>query len=472
MDNVCPHTLESQRLDLLDRQEFVDRLLTIAGALSNSKKNSCYAVNGDWGVGKSFVLDMFEEQAKDIGVEGETLSRYLLFRYNCWEYDYYEEPLVAIVASMLDQINEKIDLIPADTKTRIVAALKAVGKGLVKKAVQLIEEKTGVEIEDVLELVKDGTDTAREEVKESHKYDQFFDFKKNLKMLRETITSLSQEQTLIFMVDELDRCLPEYTIKVLERLHHLFDGIPNVQVILSIDIGQLEHVVQQIYGEKTDAKKYLRKFIQFELKLDEGSIKENVYELFEKRFGEYTQLFEIKKPTTSDFDVGIFKTYVFDGIDMRSRISIIDRCKLVHSLLNPDEKTDSSYYCLEILLVILNDLKIDIEYAKRSFSISAVFLPERLWTEKDRKVVPDGLLCLSERYKVNSVNNRSVYPVFSLSGSERRGLINVDCLLGALLHAYREILGINDDLVIDSLNTSGEFVEFAKKYWGILQIIS
>ena len=48
---------------------------------------------------------MFEEQAKRIGNEG---PRYILFHYNCWEYDYYEEPLVAIVASILDQIDENL----------------------------------------------------------------------------------------------------------------------------------------------------------------------------------------------------------------------------------------------------------------------------------------------------------------------------------------------------------------------------
>lgn len=468
MDNVCPHTLESQRLDLLDRQEFVDRLLTIAGALSNSKKNSCYAVNGDWGVGKSFVLDMFEEQAKDIGVEGKTLSRYLLFRYNCWEYDYYEEPLVAIVASMLDQINEKIDLLPADTKTKIVAALEAVGKGLVKKAVQLVEEKTGVVIEEVLELVKDGADTAREEVKESHKYDQFFDFKKNLKKLRETISSLSAEQTLIFMVDELDRCLPEYTIKVLERLHHLFDGIPNVQVILSIDIGQLEHVVRQIYGEGTDAKKYLRKFIQFELKLDEGIIKDH----FDERFKEYSQLFEVKNSTTREIDVDEFKHFILNGLDMRSRIAIIERCELLHKMLAEEESLDSSYMCLEMLLVILGDLKINIDHAKRSFNNLSVFSPEALWPSSSKKAIPQGLLNLSELFRINKNPNNNSFKLFSFCREDQRYWVNVDCLLGALLSAYRSILGFDGDLWFNTPYYNHAFVDYAKKYWEILQIVS
>ena len=168
MEEITPVIEKNQRLDLLDRQEFVDRMLTIANALSDRKKNACYAVNGDWGVGKSFVLDMFEEQAKNIGIEGEELSRYLIFRYNCWEYDYYEEPLVAMVASMLDQIDEKVDLISTDVKTKTVAVLKAVGKGLAQKATQVIEDKTGIDLQSVFETAKDGCDAVEKRVKESH----------------------------------------------------------------------------------------------------------------------------------------------------------------------------------------------------------------------------------------------------------------------------------------------------------------
>ena len=84
---------EKERLDLLDRQAFVERMLTVSNYLSDNKKNACYAINADWDVGKSFVLDMFEATASSLGKEGEELPRYLIFRYNCWEYDYYDEKI-------------------------------------------------------------------------------------------------------------------------------------------------------------------------------------------------------------------------------------------------------------------------------------------------------------------------------------------------------------------------------------------
>jgi len=293
-------------------------------------------------------------------VEGETLSRYLLFHYNCWEYDYYEEPLIAIVASILDQIDEKVDLIPENLKERILAVLKVLGKGLVKKTIQIVDDKAGINLEKTLEILKEGGEAAEATLKESHEYDQYFDFKKTLKELKKTIAELSENQTIIFVVDELDRCLPEYTIKVLERLHHLFDGISNVQVLLSIDIAQLKHVVRQIYGDETDVKNYLRKFIQFEVFLGEGVVNDK----FNERFKQYTSHFQVDSSSTSAIDVDEFKTIILAGIDMRSRISIVDRCLLIHSLSDADDTLDLSYMCLELLLVVLNDYGIDVDHAK------------------------------------------------------------------------------------------------------------
>lgn len=469
MNELIISTETEETLDLLNRQGFVDRMLAISKTLSDNKRNTCYAVNGDWGVGKSFVLDMFERNAQREHVEGKERPRYLIFRYNCWEYDYYEEPLVAIVASILDQIDEKENLISADMKERIVAALKVIGKGLVKKTVQLIDDKTGIDLEKAVETLKEGGEEAERAVKASHEYDQYFDFKTKLEKLQETISTLSTEQTIIFIVDELDRCLPEYTIKVLERLHHLFEGISNVQVILSIDCGQLEHIVRQIYGEKTDAKSYLRKFVQFELKLTEGSINEH----FDERFESYIQHFDARARTTSEIDVAEFKSYILEGLDMRKRISIIDQCELIHSLLIPEEKVDYSYLCLELFFVVLYDYGPDFEYSKSSFQISNIFQRLSFGTEEKKKL-PKGLALLADRIRPNKVPNSNHYKLFDVQndGVETRGLVNVNCLIGKLLYAYRAIIGF-DDAVFMGMSTDYivEFRDYARQFWDYLQIV-
>ena len=209
-----------EKIDLLDRQAFIDQMLLVAETLSKNKKNACYALNGSWGVGKSFVLDMFEQQASLIGQEGTVLNRYLIFRYNCWEYDYYEEPLFAIVASMLDQIEANVNLISEEKRNKVLGVLKVIGTGVFNKAIQAVEDKTGIPVTKVTEIVKEGISAADDEMKDKYSFDEYITFKDTLGELQKTIRSLAEHQTILFVVDELDRCLPEYTIKVLERLHH------------------------------------------------------------------------------------------------------------------------------------------------------------------------------------------------------------------------------------------------------------
>ena len=69
-------------------------------------------INGEWGSGKSFVLDMFEEKLEEIQSEETCTDKYFIIRYNSWKYDYYDEPLIAIVSAIISEIEEKTKLFP------------------------------------------------------------------------------------------------------------------------------------------------------------------------------------------------------------------------------------------------------------------------------------------------------------------------------------------------------------------------
>jgi hypothetical protein len=56
----------------------------------------------------------------------------------------------------------------------------------------------------------------------------------------------------VLIVDELDRCLPSYAIKVLERIHHVFNELENVVVIIAMEKKQMSNSLHQIYGDETN----------------------------------------------------------------------------------------------------------------------------------------------------------------------------------------------------------------------------
>ena len=468
---VTVATEGSTNIDLLNRREFVEQLVDLTEALSANKENACYAINGEWGVGKTYVLDAFEKRIRSYGVEGPTLSKYLVFHYNCWEYDYYEEPLIAIVAALLDQIDEQVHLIPVEKKELLIATLKVIGISMWEKSCPLVEERTGVDFKTITEIIKAGNATATSQVAQNHNFDSYFDFKKTLQKLSETINILAKEQTVILVVDELDRCLPEYTIKVLERLHHIFDSIPNVQVVLAVDKRQLANTIKSIYGEEVSVRRYLAKFIDFELKLSVGEVSDEVKKVYEQYFDNFTY------ETSHHIDIDDVCTTILKGIDIRTCKAILEKSHLAHRLLNPaGERCDASILCIELFLTLLKEYGLNVTFAKNNFSIYNLFTletatPNHLFSSTSQ--VLTGLAVLSDKYK--PIEEESIY--LSQGSNSKRTYIHDNDLWGLLLGCYRIILGFKGDYWTSQLHKDIKIgnvflPDYVLKYWRFIKVLN
>lgn len=335
------------KLDILNRDEFVEQLLKLVENISSNNASTCFAINGPWGCGKSFVLDMFQEKLEQIQSEETFTDKYFVIRYDCWKFDYYEEPLVAIVSSMMSIIEEKTKLFPDGEKKReILGMLKAVGVTLLSIGNAALRETTHLDIQKAYETIRDGKEEGAADYEDEHNYDAYFSFNKVMHKLIDLIRSLSKDHTIVFLVDELDRCLPEYTIKVLERLHHLTEGQSNILTIISIDRNQLLSSVEQIFGFK-DPKKYLDKFINFEVKLDYGTVSEVIVE----KYTDYIALFD-KDIFPFDDPLEECLQAIFKDIDIRTQELLIKKAMLAHKLLYSDKK-DYSFMCMEVLLAVM-----------------------------------------------------------------------------------------------------------------------
>ena len=156
------------KLDILDRDQFVEQLLSLTQTLSANRTSTCFALNGPWGSGKTFVLDMFQVRLDQIQSEETSSDRYFVIRYNCWKFDYYEEPLVAIVATMMSDIEEKTKLFPDGKETReLMGMLKAVGTALLSIGNSTLQAKMGIDIQKVYETLCDGKKTGKLIMKKS-----------------------------------------------------------------------------------------------------------------------------------------------------------------------------------------------------------------------------------------------------------------------------------------------------------------
>ena len=343
---------EQLPVDLLGRQELVDRIMELLNILSSTRGSCTFALNGKWGSGKTFLLNMLERQLR----EYQAGEKYTVFHYNCWEYDYYEEPLIAIVAAMLDGLDKEIQLIPEVSRAAFKRGIDTVKPMFEKIMASFAKNKLGIDIADILSLaneMQDGAKEADEKINEKYDYDQYYGFKKAIRTAKEGFQELTDDKTVVVVVDELDRCLPSYAIKVLERLHHLFYGMENMVVILAVDKSQMGHSVEQIFGKGTDASAYLKKFINFELTLNTGKVEG---EKFREKYADYLDLFD-ETLIESDIVFDDFILALFDGIDARTQERMMERLTTAHKVLFPAEKKDYSILYFELMWVVLMHTK-------------------------------------------------------------------------------------------------------------------
>jgi len=78
----------------------------------------------------------------------------------------------------------------------------------------------------------------------------------------------NRNKKLLVFVDDLDRCLPEFSLEFLESIKHFF-SIPEVVFVVAMDPAILEIALQQRYGKDSqiNALDYLEKFVDLFLQL-------------------------------------------------------------------------------------------------------------------------------------------------------------------------------------------------------------
>lgn len=445
---------DSIKGDFLNRQKFIQQVKSVIELLSSNKKNTCFAISGSWGIGKSYVLDKLEKQLLFEQDEKTALDQYFVFHFNCWEYDYYDEPLIAIVVAMLDEIKTKEYLFSEKARAHITSAAKYVISKLYEGGSNWLESKTGFNPKKISDELSEIHTSAVAKIEDAHKFDTYIDFKEALSILRDNIKEIASERTVIFVVDELDRCIPEYQIKVLERLHHIFNEIENMQVILAVDKAQLERTIQKMFGEHVDTQKYLAKFIKFEIELGEGTYNNQ----FEEMHGYYFNQFD----GCNEPDIVEFKENIFNGIEIRERIEIVERCHLLHSILNKaDEKKHATFMCVELFLTIAKHINAQLPHLTNGLAFTKMF----------GEGASIGLNFLQEKMsrKVRYARGEERRAYYTSDIGQR--YIRPNDLWGILLGCYAVITDCKMTGYLCNVETMAGVEEYTTQFWTLLRTI-
>lgn len=242
-----------------------NKLVMLCKMLTNLDDNYNITIDGAWGSGKTFFVKQFKyilehiNDYKDNVVFNENdkdvikkcAENNLVIYYNAWENDDHEShPLESIIYSILNDYPKYKQTLPDFSEF----------KELFKSAIRDIIYVGTAEIIDLNNI---------------DKMNSFKDYAKEIKTIDEKKKSfnklinllLNDNQRLILIIDELDRCKPTFAIKLLETIKHFYNN-KKITILMSTNNFELSHTIKKVYGQDFDGYSYLSKFYDCIVYLD------------------------------------------------------------------------------------------------------------------------------------------------------------------------------------------------------------
>jgi len=219
--------------DTLDRGRFAKGLVRVIETCDTPLVIGLY---GTWGIGKTSLMRQIEEMLA-------ATSTVRTIWFDPWQHQFDEDPAIALLHTMVDQLG-----LGDEAKKLLTVIAAALGSILLKASTTL-------------------STTEIQELGERYEQERFQIREKQIRLRQyfsELIARASKfaQHRLVFFIDDLDRCVPELILKVLESLK-LYLNLPGCVYVIGVDRSALECSIRQKYKD-LDIREadYLDKIVQ------------------------------------------------------------------------------------------------------------------------------------------------------------------------------------------------------------------
>lgn len=348
------------------------KIINLMKLLNSMKENHIISIDGPWGCGKTFFIkqmmyikenynefSFLEDRERELTKEFD--EKYIVVYYNAWENDDHINPLDSIIYTILN-------ILPKYNETFINGGELF---DLIKKCLMNFIEISSIGI------------IKSDDIKEMKKYEDLADSvntieeKKNA--LDKLIKAITKNKRLLLIVDELDRCKPDYAIKTIETIKHFYNN-DTISTIVVTNNNQLSKTIKKFYGAEFDGYGYLNKIYDAIITLGSDKI-----EQYCKRY------LKICNQTwlPEDVTIFLFKYFNFSYRECNRYMCIY---KMLESYVNyknqfnPNENLDISCVFLPLTIALkIKDIYLYEKFVeKKGYEILKDIFNEKLKEEDSR----------------------------------------------------------------------------------------
>ena len=260
------------KLDMLNNHSIATTISTIIK--ENPELPVTIGIHGDWGAGKSSILEMIESDFSED-------ERFLCVKFNGWKHQGFEDAKMALIETIVSSLVSEKSL-SGRFKDKVSSLWKSVNKIKAAKMAGSVAFSlvTGAP---PLTLIQEGLKSLGENVQDQGKRDKMIEtitanfsdsnqsVSKEFDSFSNTFNELleaSSYDKIVVLIDDLDRCLPNVVIETLEAVR-LFMFEKSTVFVVAADEIMVEYAVKEhfpVYEEtrasRNFSKRYLEKLIQ------------------------------------------------------------------------------------------------------------------------------------------------------------------------------------------------------------------
>lgn len=271
IDNIALNSninivIDAPTKDASDFQKYAMQLSKLI-VNKNSTPRFTVGIYGGWGTGKTTVMQMIKDE-----IDGNYSDNVQTVWFDAWRFEKEQHsamvPLLRTIILTLK--NTKMNSKDSEKKkilTRIEKQFTKIGGAIIRNTTVNVGANIGANIEAQVDIGK-SIDDYKSDGSFLHGQERIYFHKHITDNLKEELQKIRKQSKyndfkIVVFVDDLDRCIPDRALELLESIKSFFD-IEGIVYVIGIDPSTIDPIIKTKYGEdsKINGMHYLQKIVQ------------------------------------------------------------------------------------------------------------------------------------------------------------------------------------------------------------------